>query len=80
MVAAGYVERRPDPADKRAKQLRLAPGGIAMPAGVREFHAEYEARLAQEVGAEDVVVVRRALAALVATSAGPDLARLFRPV
>ncbi|MYS84524.1 MarR family winged helix-turn-helix transcriptional regulator [Embleya scabrispora] len=80
MVAAGYVERRPDPADKRAKQLRPAPGGVAMLAVVREFHAEYEGRLAQEVGAEDVVVVRRALAAPAATSAGPDPARLFRPL
>ncbi|MFI6584867.1 MarR family winged helix-turn-helix transcriptional regulator [Embleya sp. NPDC050493] len=80
MVAHGYVERRPDPADKRAKQLHLAPGGTAMLAVVREFHAEYEARLTQEVGADEVAAVRRVLTAMVATSTGPDLARLFRPL
>ncbi|MGW1991253.1 MarR family winged helix-turn-helix transcriptional regulator [Embleya sp. NPDC001921] len=80
MVAVGYVERRPDPTDKRAKRLHLAPGGVAMLTAVREFHAEYERRLTQQVGAQDVAAVRRVLAAMVATSAGPDLARLFRPL
>jgi DNA-binding MarR family transcriptional regulator len=80
MVGMGYVERRPDPADKRAKQLHLSAKGQEMLRLVREFHAEFEQRLAEEVGAEQVKAVRTVLAHIADTAPPPDLARLFRPI
>lgn len=79
MVEVGYVERRPDPADRRAKRLRLAPRGVEMLNEVRAFHAEFEQRLADELGAEQVAAVRAVLSHVVDAAPPPDLSRLFRP-
>lgn len=79
MASLGYVERRPDPSDRRAKRLHLSPQGQEMLALVREFHAEFEHELAEAVGAERVESLRTALAHIVDSAPPPDLARLFRP-
>ncbi|MGX1811904.1 MarR family winged helix-turn-helix transcriptional regulator, partial [Nocardia sp. NPDC055321] len=51
MVGHGYVERRPDPNDKRAKLLQLSERGRATLDLVRAFHAAYERDLAARRGA-----------------------------
>ena len=82
MVAVGYVERRSDPADRRAKRLRLTDRGRRAVATARRFHAEYERRLAVAHGAERVAVVRELLTAVVdRDSAASEAAdRLLRPL
>lgn len=79
MVEAGYVERRPDPGDRRAKRLHLTPRGVEMFAEVRAFHAEFEQRLADELGPDQVAAVRAVLSHIVDSAPPPDLAGLFRP-
>lgn len=46
----GYVERVPDPADRRAKLVRTTAQGRAVFALVREFVAEVESRLTERLG------------------------------
>lgn len=81
MVAAGYVERVPDPADGRARPLHLTPRGRAALATVRRFHADFERRLAGEHGLDQVATVRAVLAGyLDRAGAEPELARSLRPL
>lgn len=80
MVAAGYVERRPDPSDRRAKRLHLAPRGRAALETVRAFHHTYEQRLAETFGPEALNVVRQVLTHQTAHPGATDLVRLFRPL
>nr|WP_246598426.1 MarR family transcriptional regulator [Nocardia tengchongensis] len=79
MVRHGYVERRADPTDKRAKLLHLAPRGEDMLRTVREFHADYERRLAERAGAGEVDTARTVLVDIVseATDSGR---KTFRPL
>src|SRR5262249_22723035 len=44
MVAGGYVARRPDPGDRRARPLELTERGRRAVAAARRVHAEYERR------------------------------------
>jgi MarR family transcriptional regulator for hemolysin len=81
MVAAGYVERVPDPADGRARPLHLTARGRTALATVRRFHADFERRLAGEHGTERVATVRAGLAGyLDQAGAEPELARSLRPL
>jgi DNA-binding MarR family transcriptional regulator len=48
----GYVERVPDPYDRRAKTIKLTPHGAEALAAAREIFADIERRLAEEVGEE----------------------------
>ncbi|MDP1891538.1 MAG: helix-turn-helix domain-containing protein [Gemmatimonadaceae bacterium] len=73
MVARGYVERRPDPHDGRAKELRLAARGRAALATARRFHAAYERRLRTRLGHRRVSAARRWLEDIVADT-GSDAA------
>jgi DNA-binding MarR family transcriptional regulator len=74
MEARGYVERSPDPADGRAKRIRLTSrGGLALRTA-REFHASFERQLRREHGAQKVDAVRRVLAHVVGGEPG-DLER-----
>jgi DNA-binding MarR family transcriptional regulator len=68
MVSRGYVERKPDPQDGRAKELRLAPRGRAALAAARRFHATYERRLRSKLGENAVAEARRMLEFMVASS------------
>lgn len=46
----GYVERVPDPSDRRAKIIRLTDKGTQAMAAAAEIFADIERRLAAEVG------------------------------
>ena len=46
----GYVERIPDPGDRRAKLVRATPRGSEVYAIAREFVAELEAEWAARLG------------------------------
>src|SRR5207244_7670958 len=48
MERRGYVERRPDPHDGRARLLYLSERGQAALAAARRFHQRYERRLVRE--------------------------------
>lgn len=61
MQRQGYVEAQPDPADGRARRLRLAPRGERALAAARAFHRSYERRLTRAVGAEQVAALRAVL-------------------
>lgn len=79
MVAAGFVERVPDPADARSRLLVLTPRARALVAAGHEFHQEFEERLAGSLGAEKVDALREVLDAIVERSDSPDgLARTLR--
>lgn len=61
---SGYVERVPDPADKRAKLIRLtARGERAQQVGFALL-AEIEQRWAERYGVADVAALREALEAI----------------
>src|SRR5262245_1979806 len=51
MERRGYVERQPDPNDKRARLLHLAPRGRDALAAARRFHQRYERKLVAAHGA-----------------------------
>jgi DNA-binding MarR family transcriptional regulator len=66
LEARGYVERVPDPTDRRAKVVRFTVRGReveeAVRAVIRQMEAEWEARL----GRDDYVQLLRLLRALIA--------------
>lgn len=65
MERLGYVEKHPDPTDARVKVLRLAERGRRAVAEARRIHLDFERRLAERYGAEDVAAMRRVLEAMV---------------
>ena len=82
MVKGGYVERRPDPHDARARRLVLARRGRRALAEARAFHADFERRLEDTLGKRGAAELRRALESLVAgTEGGADTSsRVLRPL
>lgn len=78
MVRHGYVERRADPGDKRAKLLHLSDRGRDMLETVRAFHAEYERELIARVGADQVATVRAVLSEIISADSGAE--QTFRPL
>jgi DNA-binding MarR family transcriptional regulator len=65
MDARGYVERKPDPDDRRANLVALAKRGRAALATARRFHAGFERQLAATLGAAEAKELRAALERLV---------------
>jgi len=61
MEQRGYVERQPDPDDRRARLVRLSPRGEQALANARRFHRDYERRLARAYGNEAVATLRAML-------------------
>src|SRR2546425_5068155 len=61
MERRGYVERRPDPTDARARRLHLTSRGQAALAAARKFHQSYERRLRREHGDAAIDAVREVL-------------------
>jgi DNA-binding MarR family transcriptional regulator len=61
MERRGYVERRPDPTDARARLLHLTARGEAALATARKFHQNYEHRLRRRFGDEAVDAMRDVL-------------------
>lgn len=74
----GYVERVPDPADRRAKLIRLTEKGRdAQALGLRLF-GQLERRWAERYGAERIAVLREILEEIAAAQdpeAVPELTR-----
>jgi DNA-binding MarR family transcriptional regulator len=78
LVDRGYVQRIPDPEDRRAKLICLTDRGVeAQQVGFGLF-TELEARWAERFGAERIAELREVLEEIVATQAPeavPELAR-----
>jgi DNA-binding MarR family transcriptional regulator len=71
LEARGYVERFPDPADRRAKLIRLtAKGEEAQGVGLGLF-AKLEQRLADRYGAERIAQLRELLEEIAGSAAAP---------
>jgi DNA-binding MarR family transcriptional regulator len=64
MERRGYVERRPDPNDARARLLQLTSRGEAALEAARKFHRAYERRLRRQFGDEAIDSVRDVLTAM----------------
>jgi DNA-binding MarR family transcriptional regulator len=60
----GYVERIPDPADRRAKLVRVTPRGRQVIPIARQAIAEVEARWSEALGERDMKRLRGLLARL----------------
>ena len=71
----GYVERVPDPADGRAKIIRLTERGLEAQALGFELIAEIEREWGERIGEERVAALRDALEAVTAERLGFALAR-----
>lgn len=61
---AGYVRRMPDPADARARLVRLADRGLAVREVAKATEAEVEAEWAAHLGPRATAQLRRALTRL----------------
>lgn len=61
---AGYVERRPDPADARARLVCISDRGAAAVTVATAAVAEVEAEWTAHLGARAMTALRRSLAAL----------------
>jgi len=64
MELRGYVVRRPDPSDGRARLVELSPRGQAALAVARDFHQAFERDLVREHGRERVDGLRALLGAM----------------
>ncbi|WP_410673828.1 MarR family winged helix-turn-helix transcriptional regulator [Amycolatopsis sp. cmx-4-68] len=64
LVTEGLVSREPDPADRRARTVRLTPAGSRRLAAVRAAIRAVEERKLAGLGAEERRVLRSALAHL----------------
>lgn len=82
LVARGYVERIPDPDDRRAKLVRLTERGEAAQAHGFHLLAEIEKRWGERYGAERIAGLRAMLeeiAAVEAPFAMPEAAEAAPP-
>lgn len=66
LEALGYVERIPDPADRRAKVVRLTAKGRAVEHTVRDTIRQIEADWAERLGADNYQRLLQLLRALIA--------------
>jgi DNA-binding MarR family transcriptional regulator len=80
MEARGYLERRPDPADRRAQLIRLSRRGRQALAAARGFHRRYERKLIGRHGAAPVAALRALLGEMAAAGAGAAGTRRVRPM
>ena len=64
MERRGYVERRPDPSDARARLLQLTSKGEAALKAARKFHQAYERRLRRQFSDEAIDSMRDVLTAM----------------
>lgn len=69
MVRRRFLKRRVDPKDARARQLVLGQRGEDTLRHARRFHAEFEAALVEELGA-DVDATRRVLSHIIDRAGG----------
>lgn len=82
LAGAGFVERRADPADRRARRLHLTPAGEEEVARTRERLIAIEARMLEGLDAATLArmsqafegIAQRAQALLAPEDGGPDRA------
>ena len=67
----GYVERRPDPTDRRGRILRLTGEGQALMATVRALHAQIEAEWERALGPRRFRTLRASLRELIEREGAP---------
>lgn len=81
MEQRGFVERRPDPVDRRVRRVRLTEHGRAASHAAIRLGAEIEADLRARVGADQVAALRSALMAYAEVHGGAEdaAARRARP-
>ena len=72
MERRGYVEREPDPGDRRARLIRLSERGQQALANARRFHRSYERRLARAHGRDAVATLRAMLEAIAGSEQSVD--------
>jgi len=72
MERRGYVVRKPDPSDGRARLLHLSTRGEAALAAARKFHHAYERRLRKAHGDAAIDAVRTVLTAMVGEAQTAD--------
>lgn len=72
LEAKGYLERRPDPHDRRAKRIYLTDRGRENARVAKQATAEVEASLAALLGEERYRNLRCALEAIIAARGGDD--------
>jgi DNA-binding MarR family transcriptional regulator len=72
MERRGYVERAPDPDDRRARLVRLSARGERALATARRFHRDYERRLVRVHGKEAVRMLRVMLEAIAGAEQSVD--------
>jgi MarR family transcriptional regulator for hemolysin len=75
LCAAGLVERRDDPNDRRAKTLHLTDEGRALAAVIEATLDAFRARLLTQVGDEDLSATLSVLARLESALDGPTRPR-----
>jgi len=75
LAERGYVERFPDPDDRRAKLIRLTAKGEQAQAMGRSLFAKLEQRLADRHGPDRVADLRQLLEAIALPPGAPDPAR-----
>jgi DNA-binding MarR family transcriptional regulator len=66
LEALGYVERVPEPGDRRAKLVRLTPRGRQVDETVRAVIRDLEAAWAARLGEDEYAQLTRLLRALIA--------------
>ncbi len=64
MEALGYIDRIPDPADRRSKRLRLTPKAHDVRRAALAASRRLERELRADLGDDDVAAMRRALTRL----------------
>ena len=73
MVAAGYLERRPDDRDRRVVRVALTDRGHELLGAVETVYAELEGQWAQVVGVDGVERLRADLEAVLRSRHGGQL-------
>ncbi len=72
LESRGYVERRPDPADRRAALVMITDRGREQVAAARRLIAQIECEWEERIGAERMAAMRDGLEALAASLDGDD--------
>jgi DNA-binding MarR family transcriptional regulator len=80
MTKRGYLQRRLDPSDARARLVELAPRGLAALATAHRFHQRYERQLVRAHGKAGLAVTREVLtkmAGVTPATLDPQLRALY---
>jgi len=72
LEAKGYLARRPDPSDRRAKRIYLTERGQHNARVAKRIIRDVERDLAQRLGPEQYHLLRRTLEATIAAGTGDD--------